>query len=132
MANELFALLGIDPDEPNVQRATRNARDVEHLIDTLVDLRCRLGISQAELAREMDTTQSSVSKFERAGGDPRVSTLQRYASAIGARVRFSVDATECGAPAWQANYELPAPTEPDLDDGESYAEISTAVIRLVA
>jgi transcriptional regulator with XRE-family HTH domain len=129
MANELFELLGINPDEPRVRRATRDARDVERLIDTLVDLRCRLGVSQAELAREMDTTQSTVSKFERAGGDPRVSTLQRYASAIGAHVRFSVDASGCRAPTWQANYELPAPVEPDPDETESDADISIPVIR---
>jgi transcriptional regulator with XRE-family HTH domain len=45
----------------------------------------------------MDTTQSTVSNFERMGGDPKLSTVLRYAEAIGADVRFLVTIPRTGA-----------------------------------
>lgn len=123
MANELFDLLGIDADNPRLQQALRGAAEVEHLIDTLVAIRRRLGISQAELAEHMETTQSAVSKFERAGSDPRISTLQRYADAVNARIRLSVDATACRAPVvWRASYQLTT----ELDDLETDSSVGLA------
>lgn len=127
LANELFDLIGIDPDEPRVDRAVRDAAEVERLIDTLVSLRTRFGISQAELASEMETTQSAVSKFERAGGDPRISTVQRYAAAIGAHVRLGIDASTCGVPTWQATYAIPAPLESGAETDPG-AEIPTRIL----
>lgn len=128
MANELLGLLGMDPDEPHTQRALRDAAEVERLVDTLVSLRTRLGISQAEVAAEMETTQSAVSKFERAGGDPRISTLQRYAAAIGARVRFGVGSSASRIPAWRASYEIPAPVE-SRTEADHDTEIPPPVIH---
>ncbi|GAA2491530.1 helix-turn-helix domain-containing protein [Winogradskya humida] len=116
MGTELFDLLGKNPDEPRFQRALRDAKDVEQWIDTLVAIRHRLGMSQAELAEEMETTQSAISKFERAGADPRISTLQRYASAVSAKIKLTVDVTACRAPAWRANYEIPSAAEPDIEE----------------
>jgi transcriptional regulator with XRE-family HTH domain len=71
-----------------------SAREVERLIDSLVAIRRGLGISQTELAEAMETTQSAVSTFERAGADPRISTLQRYASTVNPRIRLAVEAPE--------------------------------------
>jgi transcriptional regulator with XRE-family HTH domain len=97
MGSELFDLMGIDANDPKVRVELEDARQAERLIDTLVELRQRLGLTQAGLAQRMSTTQSAVSKFERAGGDPRLSTLQRYARAVEARLRCVVDASAVSA-----------------------------------
>lgn len=63
--------------------------DAEHahwLLGELVAARRRAGLTQAEVADRMGVTQSTVSGFETEGADPRLSTLQRYARAVGARV----------------------------------------------
>ena len=48
----------------------------------LATIRDRLGMSQVVVAAKMRTSPSVVSKLE-AGGDVKVSTLQRYCNAIG-------------------------------------------------
>jgi len=47
------------------------------------------GLSQSEVARRMGVLPSVVSRFE-AGSDPRHSTEDRYAAAIGGRVLRSI------------------------------------------
>jgi transcriptional regulator with XRE-family HTH domain len=47
-------------------------------------------ISQQRVARLMRTTQSAVSDLENGSTDPRFSTLQRYARAIGCRLEVCV------------------------------------------
>jgi hypothetical protein len=49
---------------------------------SLATIRDRLGMSQVVVAAKMRTSPSVVSKLE-AGGDVKVSTLQRYCNAIG-------------------------------------------------
>jgi transcriptional regulator with XRE-family HTH domain len=119
MGSELFDLLGIDPDDLRTQHAINDARDVERLIDALVTLRARQGLTQADVAEEMETTQSAVSKFERAGGDPHISTIQRYARAVGACVKVLVKVTPSdSAAAWQATYRVgvSAPAADEVED----------------
>lgn len=53
------------------------------LAEDLVDRRIRLGLSQTEVAARMGTSQSAVARFESGEADVRLSTLERYASAIG-------------------------------------------------
>ena len=43
----------------------------------------RLGLSQTEVAVRMGTSQSAVARFESGEADVRLSTLERYASALG-------------------------------------------------
>jgi len=52
------------------------------LIESLVALRKRVGLTQGQLARRMGVSQSTVSGFETEGSDPRLSTVQRYARAV--------------------------------------------------
>jgi predicted transcriptional regulator len=49
----------------------------------LIAARNRAGLSQAEVARRMGTTQSTVARLESGQRLPAMSSLQRYASAIG-------------------------------------------------
>jgi transcriptional regulator with XRE-family HTH domain len=71
--------------------------DLEALIEHLVDLRRRQGLSQTEVAARMGTSQSALARLESAQSDVRWSTLARYADALGVDVSFSVRARKDGA-----------------------------------
>jgi transcriptional regulator with XRE-family HTH domain len=43
----------------------------------------RAGLTQEEVAERLDTKKSAISRIERRAGDIRLSTLERYATAIG-------------------------------------------------
>lgn len=51
----------------------------------LIAARVRAGLTQAELAARMDTTQSVVARLESGAQLPSVKTLLRFAKATGAR-----------------------------------------------
>lgn len=61
--------------EANVRR--------QALIRALADRRRQLGISQTDLARAMGTFQPAIARLEGGGADPKFSTLERYAAALG-------------------------------------------------
>jgi transcriptional regulator with XRE-family HTH domain len=56
------------------------------LLRQLLDTRNAVGLTQAEIAAVMCTTQSAISELESGAIDPRVSTLQRYARAVGSQL----------------------------------------------
>jgi len=53
------------------------------LLFALRDIRRALGLTQTQVAAAMGTSQSAVAKLERAESDPRLSTVARYALAVG-------------------------------------------------
>jgi transcriptional regulator with XRE-family HTH domain len=55
------------------------------LVKQLVKQRRRLGLTQTDLAVRLSLTQGTISQFE-SGDDPRLSTLLRYAKAVGMKV----------------------------------------------
>ncbi|MBD0673047.1 helix-turn-helix domain-containing protein [Streptomyces sp. CBMA156] len=96
MAPTLHDLLGIDPNDPRTAAALEDSEAYAELVESLVVARQKRGLTQREVAQRMGTSQSTVSEFERIGGDARYSTLQRYARAIGARLHIMVGHT-CSA-----------------------------------
>ena len=52
--------------------------------------RKRAGITQAELARRLGTTQSAVARLETAGANPRLATVERAIAACGRRLELSL------------------------------------------
>lgn len=60
------------------------------VIRSLLNARRLCERSQSNVARVMRTTQSAVSDLEGGTTDPRLSTLQRYARAVGARIDVAV------------------------------------------
>jgi predicted transcriptional regulator len=58
----------------------------QSLVDELVARRRALGLSQTEIAARMGTSQPAVARLEAGGVDARMSTLQRYADAVGVRL----------------------------------------------
>ena len=57
----------------------------------LVSLRRELGLSQAEVASRMRTSQSAVARFETGDLDVRLSTVERYTVALGARLEWRIE-----------------------------------------
>ena len=53
--------------------------------------RARAGLSQAELAKRMKTTQSAVARLESGRGLPSTRTLARFAKATGHRLKVSFE-----------------------------------------
>ena len=60
----------------------------------LTQRRQELGLSQTEVAARMGTSQSAVARLEARRGDARLSTLERYATALGTSLSFAVSTTE--------------------------------------
>lgn len=59
--------------------------EISHAI---IDARCKAGLSQEELARRMNTTQSVIARLESGGVNPSTKTLERLAKATGTRLRI--------------------------------------------
>lgn len=90
MRDELDDLLGIDSDDPTQQLAHDLVAADRELLRELVAHRNRLGLSQLEVGRRMGVTQPAVAAFERADADPKLSTIRRYALAVGILVRHAL------------------------------------------
>lgn len=70
--------------------------------ELVYNLRDRAGLTQAELARRMGTTQSSIARIESGGSLPTVEMLARLARAMGISLRLAApgfDAVELGGAA---------------------------------
>ena len=61
------------------------------LTESLVSRRIELGLSQTEVAARMATSQSAVARIEAGEGDIRLSTLERYAAALGQVLDFRLE-----------------------------------------
>lgn len=71
-------------------RAKLLAREDRQMKADLIDMRQRAGLSQKAVADMLGISQQAVYKFERYDSDPKMSTLRRYANAVGALVEHSV------------------------------------------
>ena len=58
---------------------------------SLIEARTRAGLTQAELAERMETTQSVVARLESGRARPSARTLEKIARATGTRLRISFD-----------------------------------------
>jgi predicted transcriptional regulator len=64
------------------------------LIEGLAEARRASGVSQTEIAARMGTSQSAVARLESGELDARMSTLERYAAAVGHTVDWHVRPSE--------------------------------------
>ena len=60
------------------------------LAESLVEQRQKLGLSQTEVAARMGTSQSAVARIESGDADVRLSTLERYAAALGRQIDWRI------------------------------------------
>lgn len=63
----------------------------------LIAARSRAGLSQADVAKRMGTTQSVVARLESGRQRPSLSSLERYAKATGSRLRVELVAAGDGS-----------------------------------
>ncbi len=61
------------------------------LASAMIKARKHAGLTQEELAREMDTSQSAVARMESGRTIPSGSTLKRFARATGTRLRITFE-----------------------------------------
>lgn len=86
----LDELLGISPNDPLALRADALVGQDEALLDDLIKIR-KDYFTQAEVAEKLGVKQSTIAAFERYGNDPKLSTIRRYAHAVGALVAHKVE-----------------------------------------
>jgi predicted transcriptional regulator len=63
----------------------------QSLSGQLTALRHRVGLSQVEVAARMGTSQSAVARFEAGDLDVRLSTVERYTTALGATLEWRIE-----------------------------------------
>ena len=72
--------------DPNFVKEYEALGPEYELARSIIALRIRSGLTQKELAVRLKTTQSVVSRLESGSAKPSLSTLQRLAKALDARV----------------------------------------------
>lgn len=88
LEDELEAYLSEARQDPVFRAAYEDAEERHNILDKLVGLRRLRRLSQSAVAARMGVRQPTVSGFETEDSDPRLSTLQRYARAVEARLRL--------------------------------------------
>ena len=76
---------------PEVRKEYDALEEEFALAAAVAKARIRAGLSQAELARRMKTTQSTVARLESGRGRPSTRTLDRFAKATGHRLKISFE-----------------------------------------
>lgn len=77
--------------DPEYRREYDALEEEFALILEVAKARQRAGLSQAELARRMKTTQSTIARLESGRGLPSTRTLGRFAKATGHRLKISFE-----------------------------------------
>jgi len=70
---------------PAVRQAYDEQAPENELARELIAARTKAGLTQGDVAARMGTTQSVVARIESGRGTPSMRTVQRFASAVGAR-----------------------------------------------
>jgi predicted transcriptional regulator len=77
---------------PAVQAEYDALGDEFTLAREMIAARARAGLSQAEVAQRMGTTQSVIARLESGKRPPSLRSVQRYAQAVGARAVVRIEA----------------------------------------
>ena len=86
--DEMIAeLTARDPNFPQLLAEEAQRRELMH---DLAALRAAHGLSQRAVAKCMDTSRSAVARLEAGASDVKLSTLQRYAAALGKIIEWRV------------------------------------------
>ena len=74
---------------PEVKREYDRLDEEFEFLDEILKARASAGLTQADVAARIGTTQSAVARLESSVGkhSPSLATLQRYASALGYRLQ---------------------------------------------
>jgi helix-turn-helix protein len=89
--DDLDALLGeLSQDDPGIHSRVAAALERRELARELAARRRAAGLTQIQIAQRMKTSQGQVVRFE-AGADCRLSTVARYAAALGQKVSWHLE-----------------------------------------
>ena len=77
--------------EPKYRKAYEALEEEFVLASAVMDVRNRAGLTQAQLARKMGTTQPVVARLESGRTHPSMRSLERLAEATGSRLRISFE-----------------------------------------
>ena len=77
--------------DPEVRKEYDALEEEFALILAVAEARARAGLSQAQLAKRMKTTQSAIARLESGRGRPSTRTLSRFAKATGHRLKISFE-----------------------------------------
>jgi predicted transcriptional regulator len=69
-------------DDPDYAQAVALVSLTQDLADVIVNLRVKLSMSQAELARRAGTTQAVISRLENGDANPTVDMVRRVVNAL--------------------------------------------------
>jgi hypothetical protein len=83
-----------NPEFPGLVDAAARRRS---LLRELAEMRESRGRSQTAVAAEMKSSQSSVARLEGSAFDARLSTIDRYAEALGFRIQWHLLPAEAAA-----------------------------------
>lgn len=74
---------------PEVKREYERLAEEFEFLDEILKARASAGLTQADVAARIGTTQSAVARLESSDArhSPSIATLQRYASALGYRLQ---------------------------------------------
>jgi transcriptional regulator with XRE-family HTH domain len=75
-----------NPEYPKMVDAALKER---RLLRELAARRAEMGLSQKSVAKLMGTTQPALARLERGEIDPKLSTLERYAEALGLTISLT-------------------------------------------
>jgi transcriptional regulator with XRE-family HTH domain len=81
---------GMEPDSPEYRLRAALAESDGDMLECLVAMRKAKGLTQQVVADRMHRDKAAVSNFERLGTDPHLSTIRRYAAAIGVMIAHGV------------------------------------------
>lgn len=88
--DELDELIGeLAEDDPELPSRVAAALERRELARQLAERRRVAGLSQTAVAELMGTSQGQVTRFE-SGADTRLSTVARYAAAVGMKVEWKL------------------------------------------
>jgi len=90
----LAELLSATHETPATKRAEALAKNDYLLIRELIQVRRDAKLTQTDIADRLGVTQPTVAAFERMDSDPKLSTIRRYAQAVGALVAHVVEADQ--------------------------------------
>lgn len=74
--------------DPKYKKAYKDLEDEFAVAQAIIEARTRVGLTQAQLAKRMKTTQSVIARLESGKGRPSTTTLRNLARATGSRLEI--------------------------------------------
>lgn len=78
--------------DPAYRKAHEALAPEYELAHAVIEARTHAGLTQEQLAKKMDTSQSAIARLESGRGRPSTRVLERLASATGTRLKISFEA----------------------------------------